>query len=61
MGSVTELQFKDGDDGDEYNVSDVRITPIDNAYILEVYIDEEEIKEAYMDKSELLERLGELL
>ena len=61
MNSVTQLKFKDEDGSDGYTVSDVRIVPLDNGYLLEAYIDEEEVKEAYLDKSELLARLSEIL
>lgn len=63
MGNaVINMKFKDEDGGEEeYTLSDVRITPLDNGYLLELYIDEEELREAFLSKSELLERLEELL
>lgn len=58
----TVLKFKDGDEGGEYEeVSHVRIAPLDNGYLLEIDVGEDEIREAYTDKYDLLARIEELL
>ena len=60
MNNITELKFKDGDDGANYVVR-ASVTPCENGYVLDVESDESEWKEVYISKLELLERLGELL
>ena len=62
MSSVTKLEFKDGDDGGEFEPAEqIVINVAENGYIVTIDFYDNRIQYVYQDSSELLKEIKRFL